>query len=365
MSAIEEARKLEMAGSRIVALIGWRIPVEPIFAAGMVAITVTPDLSRSTPDADKLLSADESLETRALLQAIICGDLSFATLILFAPPFTKLSAMLEELRRADLVAKDIPPSYYFELAIQQSEENRAFAAERVSALAARVAAAAGRGRADCEAGLEEFISATNRVRRAAMALCAARRRDRPPSGAAVLGTMAKGDWLPPPDHAEMLEALEAAPQVVAAGVRMLVVSSSVLAGPTLHGLLEEEGGIVVGEDDIYGSCFARNEIIEASGNPLQAIADFYFDNPPPQRTSPESARRRWFHGALEDPSVSVVVIYAELPIWGWDVPAIRDAAHRRGKYCLTIEHDVRTPAGHELARAEIRRFVASEKVAES
>ncbi len=357
MSALEEAPKLARLGSRIAVLIGWRIPVEPIIAAGLTPVTIVPDLAIATPDADVLLSADESLEIRALVQTIVAGQLGFADIILFAPPFARVSAMMEELRRGDLVPKSIPPTYYFELPIQQGEHNRVFAVERVNGFARRIAAAAGLGNAVPEDRLEDSIAATNKVRRAAAALGATRRGARPISGTDYMEAMVAGDWLAPDTHAARLEKLTLTSRSPTNAARMLVVSSSVLAGSSLHSLIEQEGGLVVGEDDIYGSCFAEGEISERSGAPLDAIASFYFGNPPPQRSSPEAFRRRWYHRALEDESVYAVVLYAQLPIWGWDVPAMRAAAQRHGKRCLTIEHDVRTADGREAARAEIRRFL--------
>ena len=251
MSALEEAPKLARLGSRIAVLIGWRIPVEPIIAAGLTPVTIVPDLAIATPDADVLLSADESLEIRALVQTIVAGQLGFADIILFAPPFARVSAMMEELRRGDLVPQSIPPTYYFELPIQQGEHNRVFAVERVNGFARRIAAAAGLGNAVPEDRLEDSIAATNKVRRAAAALGATRRGARPISGTDYMEAMVAGDWLAPDTHAARLEKLTLTSRSPTNAARMLVVSSSVLAGSSLHSLIEQEGGLVVGEDDIY------------------------------------------------------------------------------------------------------------------
>lgn len=357
MTRSDEGRKLAAAGARIVAVIGWRVPTEPIIAAGLTPVTIVPDLSLETPDADRLLSLHESLEARALLQSIVSGDLGFAELILFAPPFTMVSEMLEELRRSDLVASNIPPSYYFELAIQQDESNRVFAAERVAALATRLAAAAGVVGPLPRHALEEAVLATNRVRRAAMKLGRLRCGDRPLPGTNMIKALVAGDVLSPAAHAEVLAALATRAWPCAIGPRFLVVSSSVLGNPVLHSLIEEEGAVVVGEDDLYGACFAPGLISEATGDPLAAIADFYFENPPAQRCSPEATRRRWLYEALRNPEVTDVLIYAQLPIWGWDVPSIRSCAAAHGKRTLTIEQDVRTAEGREAAARSIRTYL--------
>ncbi len=351
-TAMEEARKLAAAGKRVVAIIGWRVPTEPVRAAGLRPVHIAPDLSQPTPDADELLSAEAKPPLRALIQTLVSGDLDFAELIVFAPPFAPVSVQLEDLRRMGLLRESVPPTYYFETMMLRGERQRQFAIERTRAFARRLAALDGQpipGKA-----LEAEVVASNAVRRSALALLETRGTTSAPKGSAVMDALGAGDWLAPADHVATIEGLGAP---TGNGPRLVLVSSSVLGNSRVHGLVEEAGANIVAEDDIYGSHFATEEIAEGTGDPLEAIGSFIHDNQPMQRTSPPELRRAWYHEQLRRADVDGVVFYAEDPIWGWDVPAMRAAAAAAGKPTTTLLLDVQLKP--EKALAQLSEFVRS------
>lgn len=349
-TAIEQGRALAAAGKRVVAIIGWRVPTEPIRAAGLHPVHVMPDLSQETPVADDLLSAEAKPPLRALIQTLVSGDLDFAELIVFAPPFAPVSVQLEDLRRMALLPESVPPTYYFETMMLRGERQRTFAIDRTRALAARVASLSGE---PIEAtALEAEIAASNAVRRAAVALLETRSKADAPRGSAVIDVLGEGDWLAPADHAARITGFAAQPGT---GPRLLLVSSSVLANSRVHALAEAAGANVVAEDDIYGSHFAQGEIETNSGDPLAAIGSFMHDNQPMQRTSPPELRRAWYHEQLARDDIDGVVFYAEDPIWGWDVPAMRAAAEQAGKPSTTLLLDVQLKP--EKAQTQFNEFV--------
>lgn len=350
--AMEEARKLASAGRRVVAIIGWRVPTEPIRAAGLHPVHIAPDLSQPTPDADELLSAEAKPPLRALIQTLVSGDLDFAELIVFAPPFAPVSVQLEDLRRMELLSESVPPTYYFETMMLRGEPQRQFAIERTRAFARRIASLDGKPISN--EALEAEISASNEVRRAALALLETRSGSSAPKGSAVLDTLGAGDWLAPSAHVSTIEALNA-PK--GSGPRLLLVSSSVLGNSRVHALAEEAGANIVAEDDIYGSHFASGMIAEGTGDPLAAIGSFIHDNQPMQRTSPPELRRAWYHEQLRRSDIDGVVFYAEDPIWGWDVPAMRAAAAEAGKPTTTLLLDVQLKP--EKAQEQLSEFVRS------
>ncbi len=358
--ALQHAAALREQGVPLVAVIGWRVPVEPIMACGMVPILIRPDLDMPTPDADALLSADERTDVRSLVQMIIGGTLDFAELVVIAPPFTSVSLTVEELRRLDLIERSVPGIFYFELQVERNEPNRAFTHDRVMALALRMCSASGSGAPrPSRAALEASIAATNRVRQAARELEAKRREAAYPSGSAVMAAMGSSDWLRPEDHLAEVNRLIAAPCKPSSGPRALLVSSSVLGNDRVHSVVEQAGATVVGEDDIYGSVHSSGDIAEGDANPLGAIADFYHDNPPPQRTNPEDLRRAWFANAIQREDVDCVIFYAEYAFWGWDLPEMRRLAAEAGKPTITLELDVRIAAEKDQARETLAEFVCS------
>ncbi len=352
---LDEGRRIRDAGGRVVAIMGWRVPIEPVRAAGFHAIQVSADPAMPTPDADELLSAEAKPPVRAVLQLVLSGALDFAELIVFAPPFAPVSVLVEELRRMALVAESVPPTFYFETAMWRGDLQRDFAIRRTRDLAQRLASLAGQPMTD--AALETEIVASNKARRAAWTLLATRDEDDGPRGSTVVTALGESDWLAPDEYAARLEAVAAEREETTGGPRLMLVSSSVLGDARVHALAEDAGATIISEDDIYGSCYAIGEIEEGSGDPLAAIGNYYHDNQPLQRTAPQQLRRSWYREQVRREDIDGVIFYAEDPIWGWDVPAMRAAAAEAGKATTTLMRDVRLPEQGAAAAKQLAEFV--------
>ncbi|GGF59101.1 2-hydroxyacyl-CoA dehydratase family protein [Alteromonas lipolytica] len=353
--SLAEGKRLAATGERIVGIIGWRVPVEPVFAAGYFPVTISPDLSLPTPDADELLSADARPPVRALLQMVLSGELDFCDLLVFAPPYAPIAAQTEELRRMALVAESLPPIHYFETPMLRGEVQCDFAIERTRDLVRRLSAAS--GTPVTSGALEQQIVAANAVRRQVKQLLAERAGDSIPAGSELLNVIGAGNWLSFSEHAELAEKAMASVTRLSGLPRLLLVSSSVLGDDRIHALVEAAGANIVAEDDIYGSCYAAGEIAENSADPIAAIGRFYHDNQPLQRTSPLELRRRWYFEQVTRADIDGVIFYAEDPIWGWDVPAMREAAKAAGKPSLTVLKDVRIPAEQQAVSQQLNEFI--------
>jgi benzoyl-CoA reductase/2-hydroxyglutaryl-CoA dehydratase subunit BcrC/BadD/HgdB len=346
--ALETARSLHAEGRKVVAIVGWRVPREPLLAAKVHAVQITPALGQPTPIADELLSSESAPDIRALFETIVGGTLDFADLVVIAPPFAGLSIAIEDLRRAGLLREQTPPAYFFEVLAYRETESRAFMTARIRDLIARIESL---GTVISNAGLIRAIHRCNLERREVARLLEARSRI---AGSHAITTIAAGASMEPEPHIAILQGGHAA--VAEDAPTMLIVSSSVLYDDRLHRIVESCGAHVLGEDDINGSCYAFGEVAE-SVDPIEALGGFYFENQPPQHTSPTQARLRWIFDRGFSPDVDGVIFYAEDPSWGWDLPALRATLEASGKKTLLLANDVRTREGADAASQLLNVFL--------
>jgi len=347
-SALEAAREVAAAGHRVVAIVGWRVPREPLLAAGLHYVQVTPAIGPPTPVADELLSSDSSPDTRSLFQLIVGGALDFASLVVLAPPFAGLSASIEDMRRAGVLREQVPPTYYFEVLTWREPASRAFMIGRVRDFVVRIATL-GQSVGDLE--LRGAIRRCNMVRREVAALLSARSRLH---GSHVLRVIAAGSSLGPEEHIAMLQGNH--PMLPGQLPGVLIASSSVLYDDRVHRIVEDCGAHVLGEDDINGSCHAFGEVTE-DGDPVASLGAFYHENQPAQNTAPAEMRLRWLLERAMAQDIQGVIFYAEDPSWGWDLPAVCGTIEAAGKRTLLLPRDVRTGDGAAAAARQVREFV--------
>ena len=353
LGALEESRRLHLGGRKVVAVVGWRVPREPMLAGNVHTVQITPDLDAATPIADELLSSDSGPELRALFETIASGALGFAQLIVIAPPYAALSVAIEDLRRAGLLREQVPPTFFFEVLVSREAESRLFLTDRIRDLVVRLKSL---GLTISSADLQQAVRRSNGARREVAGLLEDRGRF---NGSSVIAKIAAGASMDPEAHTALLRS-DDAPRVPAASTRVLICSSSVLYDDRLHRLVEACGGQVLGEDDINGSCHALGQVDE-SGDPIEALGAFFFENQPPQHTAPGDVRLRWVLERSRAADVDGVVFYAEDPTWGWDLPALRTALQANGKRSMLIAQDVRTQKGADAAYRSLSEFLQANR----
>jgi len=355
---MSHARTLKAQGHLLVGLLASVVPEEVVLAAGAVPHRVIPHLDAPTPVADTVLNPDEDPVLRSLLQQLAEDAHDILSLGIIGPPHSQVSTMLEDLRRSGRLPNAVP-GYYFEMLARISDANRAYARERTRSLSARMTALTGIEPSDER--LVEAIASTNK-RRAAMADFVANCRDRRCiSGADAFRLLATHGYMRSEDYVAKLRQATAELEPLPELQKMpgvLLIPSGPLTTVDAHLAIEEAGAIVVAEDDPSGSR-ATIEPIAASADPLDAIADYHFENQSGLRTYPAERRLAWFEQQATRNDVTGVIYYLESPRFGWDFPRMDKYLASIGKRSLIVRADARSPEGKAAVRDAVEPFAKS------
>jgi hypothetical protein len=146
------------------------------------------------------------------------------------------------------------------------------------------------------------------------------------TGTQAMTVIGAGRFLRPGHHAELVLAFlgEDRP-ALRSRPRLLVVSGAALSDLRLHSALEAGGGVVVAEDDAWGSRFAGRDVPADAPDLLQAVFEKYFFDVPSPRQAPAGVRDEWLRAELARGGFDAAVFYIppEDQWFGWDYPRLR------------------------------------------
>lgn len=329
------ARKAKAQGRPVIGVIG-EAPRELALAAGALTISVTADRGAPTPAADRYMDDIVSAEAHALLQAALDGVFEALDLLVLTRAHDKLFYYLKECRRIG-VGERFPPVCMFDLMQSRRPVVEAYNRLQFDALIRQIERATGRSVTD--AAMEHALAQTDAVRALLRKLMAHRREGRL-TGVEALIAIGAGRFMGLDDYAAELApfvaALDSAQPI--ARPRLLAASAEPLDNLALHQRLEAAGGLVVAEDDIWGSRAVGDEAKAASPSAtifrrawLEAVGAEVF---------PPEARLEWFERQAMASDVDGLVFnipFSDI-VYGWDYPRLKAVADRVGKPSLLIRH---------------------------
>jgi benzoyl-CoA reductase/2-hydroxyglutaryl-CoA dehydratase subunit BcrC/BadD/HgdB len=356
---IDLAREAHANSAHVVGLIGNTIPVELVLACGHLPVLVAAERGRPTPHADTYMEDVISPETKALFESAAAGDLQFLDLLVLSRPYAHLYYYLTEVYRLGR-GPLFPPLQMFDLMQSQREAVRAYNWNRFHALIERLERLSGAELS--ERRLRQAIVLTNAVRDLQRRLLDLRWQACV-SGVDALRAVGAGYFMAPEDYLRALDGyldsvdpqpgLETRP-------RLLVVTSEPLSHTRLHEALESAGGLVVAEDDWWGSR-APGDNVPFAGSAREAIFQKYWLDTASPGVYPSAAREVWLRENAVRPEVAGVVFY--LPPsdhqLGWDYPRLNNWISSRGKPTLLLRADATTPDGFRGVRSQAERFLES------
>ena len=351
------ARTAHDAGLGIVGLIGNSVPTEFVLAVGRVPVLIAAERGQPTPTADIYMDRVIAPETRSLFEHAVEGSLDCLDLLILSRPYAQLYYYLKEVYRMGRGPK-IPPLHIYDLMHSQRQAVRSYNWGRTLALLERLERLA--NQEITEGRLWDAIAATNHVRalqrrllelRWAGALC----------GVDALQALGAAYFLQPEVYAQALGGymteVEPDPDLEARA-RLLVITSEPLSHLGLHRALEAAGGLVVAEDDWWGSRAPGNDV-PLAGSAREAIFRKYWLDIATAGVYPAEAREAWLRqNALRD-DVDGVVFY--LPPsdhqLGWDYPRLKRWLDEFEKPSILVRHDAAEEAGSAAVRAMATDFV--------
>jgi benzoyl-CoA reductase/2-hydroxyglutaryl-CoA dehydratase subunit BcrC/BadD/HgdB len=181
------------------------------------------------------------------------------------------------------------------------------------------------------------------------------------TGLDAMQALGAGYFMAPDAYTETLAAYLAQLQPnaeLAARPRLLVLPSEPLSHLHLHKVLEAAGGLVVAEDDWWGSR-APGADVSTTGSAVEGILAKYWMDTPTANVYPADAREQWFMEHVARDDVDGVVFY--LPPsdhqLGWDYPRLEAHLDSTGKPSLLVRHDAATPDGRDAIPAQVKPWL--------
>jgi benzoyl-CoA reductase/2-hydroxyglutaryl-CoA dehydratase subunit BcrC/BadD/HgdB len=296
------------------------VPRELLEAAGFFPVLLSPPHG-GTPVADEFMEDVFDARTKSLFDFLASGAGEFLKLVVI--PRTseqehKLFLYLREVVRQGSIAH-LPGIYLYNLLHTQNAVSREYSRERTLSFKKFLEELTSTGIRDHS--LWSAIALNNRARKAARDLIQLRKGKTPRlAGAEALTLLGARYFM---DATEYAELASAAVQVIAARPAIerprLLIKGFPLDHSSLHNAVEANGGIVVAEDDWWGSRSASADI-PMQGDPIAALFEHYYTQEPSPRILPRERADTWFE--QEAPNVDGVVFY--LPpdddVAGWDYP---------------------------------------------
>lgn len=340
------ARAHVAAGGRAVGLASAEVPVEPIRAAGALAVTLPVDPRGPTAKADAYLESQFSAEARSVLQSWLDGRFDALSAIVFprsADNWQRLYYYASELRRRGVLAG--PEPILYDLAKIDRPSSERHSVEATARLAARLGAAV--------ADLPAAIAATDRRRALFARLQATRAGDAAPRGS-LINRIVRASGFGDADAFDA--ALEAAlPLEPAPSSRRVLLAGSAPPDETLHGLIEAAGGNVVA--DLHEAGPERlGPPIGTSSDPIAALARHQRALTVGARSFVDRAAATVAAARAARAEAVVIRLTEQEEALSWDLPAQRRALEAAGLPVLAITRAPALPT--EAEAADIGRFLS-------
>lgn len=321
-------------GQRVVAYLGASAPVELIRAGGAFAFQLAGDPSIPTPLSDLYLDDEYDGEIRSLFDQIGGGGCNLADLVVIPRASNGLLYLyysLLELRRLE-PQRRFPELLLYDVLNTPNWTTGQYVLGRTRALHARLG-----GSLDAMA---KAIAQANAVRAALHALNARRHAGRLRGSTwwtllRASRVMAPGAWL---------EAASRVQDEEAPAWRLLLKGYG-QDTPALYQLAESLGANVVA-DDCLGGERSVQALVDASAEPLEALAEHYQCRVPTIRSYPQAREDAAWLALLEQSGAHGVLFYHEEfdDTLGWDLPGQKKALDALGlPHALLARQSYRAP----------------------
>ena len=345
------------AGGGVVGMVGNTVPLELVLATGRMPVLIAADMGQPTPVAEIYMEEVIAPETKSLFENAVGGAYEFVDLLVLTRNYAQLYYYLKDVYRLGRGPR-IPPLHMFDLMQSQREAVRAYNWGRLGVLVERLERLSGQD--ITESGLRAAIALTNRRRALQRQLLEQRWRGAL-SGVDAMQALGAAYFLPPQTYVDALSVYLATLQPEPALVdrpRLLVVTSEPLSHVHLHQALESAGGLVVAEDDWWGSR-GPGEDIPLAGSAREAIFRKYWLDTYTSAVYPAAAREAWFNQHALRSDVDGIVFYVPPSDhqFGWDYPRLAHWLTDHAKPSLLVRADAAQADGQATITTDASRFL--------
>ncbi|MHC4862256.1 MAG: 2-hydroxyacyl-CoA dehydratase subunit D [Planctomycetota bacterium] len=285
-------REWKSEGKKVVGYVCSYLPEEILAAADILPYRITGRGCGDTSHADSYLTRVNCTFSRCCLELGLGGGYDFLDGAVFLNG-------CDHIRRAfdnwQAHRKALPFMYLLPVPHLLSDEGKAWYAEEVVKL--KEAVEERFGVTVTPERLTEAVSTHNETRRLLRRLYDLRTSDEPPfTGSEVLTILSAGAAMPKAEFNPLLERLLAEAgerEKVSNGAARLLVAGSMMDDPDFINNIEDLGAVVVADALCFG---ARSfwDLVDESGDPLDALVERYYRHAPCPRMAGEYARRLGF-----------------------------------------------------------------------
>lgn len=343
-------------GQVLVGHVGNTVPLELIRACGARTLRIAPT-DGDPCRADALIEPFSDRDVRLVFADYLAGAYDGLDLLVVprsSESWHKLYLALREAVRIGHKAGG-PALWLHDVPHTQRASSRAYGLARTQDLADQVAQRS--GQACTPDALRAAVRQSNAVRHWLSRLQTLRGQGRVSGWAAQVATGAT--WFMAPDEASsaLAEWLEGPPPPVQRGPR-LFVQGAALDHAELHALVDACGGVVVQEDDDWGSRAAA-PLIDEAADPFGAVFDHYWRDVPCPRIHPPAPGPSGFAVAWRARAIDGVLFNLARPddVHGWRWPSQRTEADALGLPWLVLRDDARDPEAQPALRAALQDFI--------
>jgi len=344
----------------IVAYISADVPVELIIVAGMMPHRIKGNPESSIHLANKYLKSNFNPFFTSIFDRILDLTYSFANRLILSnldESVVRLFYYLREIQRLEPDPK-IPPVDYFEFLHLKSETSLQYNRKQIEHFKQKIEQWASKTISDKD--LWDAIAICNENRKSLAKLADLRRQGRV-SGVDALQLIGTSMLMSKQEHNQLLQRFftEYIPLSQPDSVRIYVEGSS-LDNTQLYEMIESSGAIVVAEDSDWGNRIIEGQIAE-SGNPLDAITDFYFNRAPyPTKASIDERAEYCLNQAQKAQADGVIffIYNGDQPAL-WDYPEQKKALDAQGIPSLYLPQQPYNLNENPDLKQEIKAFVQS------
>ena len=343
-------------GGKVVGYFYSYVPDEILVGAGIMPYRIRGIGSTSTMYSDKYLTENNCPASRYTLDAVMTGKMGFLDGIVGTNICDHVRRLYDNIDRFG----DIPClSFVFVPKVtgqHHTETYASFLEEFRANLEKQYAIKIS------DEDIEKGIATCNRVRALQRRLYDTMRADNPPlSGADIHAAMIAGECLPKQDYIVLLEQLLAdaeGKEGDGVPVARLLLSVGELDDPRFVETVESQGGKVVTDSMLYGTLACCRDVEPGTGNPIMALARYYFSEDPalcPRIIGGNQGRFEYVAKLVDDMRVDGVVT-CSMPFceqWEFEQRDLGLFLKRRGIPHMGITNDyVQVSAGQVKTRIQ-------------
>ncbi|MFC1532158.1 2-hydroxyacyl-CoA dehydratase subunit D [Thermodesulfobacteriota bacterium] len=337
---MDAARAFHAQGGNVIGLVGNIVPVEFIIAAGQFPLLIAGTDRQPIPDGDEYLEDIAEWEVRSVFDQVLKGECEFLDLLIVSRNYELLFYFLKEIVRQGRNTM-VPPLHIYDMIQIQDSTVEAYNRNSTDSLILSLERLCGHPLD--EDRLLAAVQITNRKRELTRKLLDLRQKGAV-SGIEAMQAIGAGFFMHPKDYCEAMN--DYLPTLkpdasISDRPRLLVTTSEPLHHLNLHEALESAGGLVVAEDDWWGTRSAGGDIDE-NGPLVETIHHKYHADTASKEIHPRAAREAWFHGRIQKGDIDAVIFYIPPADgkFGWDYPRLKGQLDKRGIPSLLIRDDV-------------------------